>query len=127
MNIVKFFLDEKYGGYSCKNASNIEMCTLGNFLSSEIGCGYPSSFKEWGINDDWGDETNGNLTALEKDGNSILLSDLYSEEESPVALRMTRQQYVKVITDWEEKVCKLKPKEVTITYDNDEFIIETKD
>ena len=57
MDIVKFFLDEKYGGYSYKNASNIEMCTLGNFLSSEIGCGYPSSFKEWGVNDNWGDET----------------------------------------------------------------------
>jgi hypothetical protein len=48
--------------YSYNDASNIEMCTLGNFLTSEIGCGYPSSFKEWGINDDWGDETNGNLT-----------------------------------------------------------------
>ena len=117
MNIVKLFLNEKYGGYSCKNASNIEMCTLGNFLSSEIGCGYPSSFKEWGINDNWGDK---------KDGNYILLGDLFSEEPIPTMLRMTRKQYVQVITDWEEKVCKLKTKEVIITYDNDEFVIETK-
>jgi len=126
MNIVKFFLDEKYGGYSCKYASNIEMCTLGNFLASEIGCGYPSSFKEWGIADGWGDETNGNLTTLKKDGNYILLGDLFSEESIPRMLRMTRQQYVQVITDWQEKVCKLRPKEVLIKYENDEFVIETK-
>ena len=127
MDIVNFFIDENYGGYSCKNASNIEMCTLGNFLSSEIGCGYPSSFKEWGVNDNWGDETNGNLTILKKDGDYILLGDLFSEEPIPTMLRMTRKQYVQVITDWEEKVCKLRPKEVTITYQYDEFKIETKD
>lgn len=127
MNLVKFFLDENYGGYSSKNASSIEMCTLGNFLASEIGCGYPSSFKEWGVNDNWGDETNGNLTMLKKDGNYILLGDLFSEEPIPAMLRMTRQQYVQVIIEWEEKMCRLKPKEVTIIYDNDEFVITTKD
>jgi len=127
MNIVKFFLDEKYGGYNCKDASNIEMCTLGNFLSSEIGCGYPSSFKEWGMNDNWGEETNGNLTVLKKDGNYILLGDLFSEELTPTMLRVTRQQYAQIITDWQEMVCKLKPKEVIIKYENNEFIFETKD
>jgi hypothetical protein len=126
MNIVKFFDDKTYGGYVCKDASNIEMCTLGNFLASEIGCGYPSSFKEWGANDNWGDETNGNLTILKKDGNDILLGDLFSEEVIPKMLRMTRQQYIQIITDWEEKVCKLKPSEVIIKHENNQFIIETK-
>ena len=113
--------------YSYKEASNIEMNILGNFLASDIGCDSSSSFKEWGINDNWGDETNGNITVLKKEGNYILLSDLFSEEEVPTVLRMTREQYGQVITDWEEKVCKLRPKEVIITYENDQFIMDTKD
>ena len=32
-----------------------------------------------------------------------------------------------MIIDWKKKAYKLEPKEVTITYDNNEFIIETKD
>ena len=126
MDFVKLLISSS-GRYSYNGASNIEMNILGDFLASEIGCGYPSSFKEWGINDNWGDETNGNLTILKKDGNYILLGDLLSEELVPTMLRMTRKQYVQVITDWEEKVCKLRPKEVIIKHENDEFIIETKD
>lgn len=113
--------------YSYKEASSIEMNILGDFLASDIGCGGSSSFKEWGVNDNWGDETNGNITVLKKDGSYILLSDLFSEEELPTVLKMTREQYVQVITDWEEKVCKLKPKEVIIKYENDQFVMETKD
>ena len=115
-----------YGSHFYKNASNEKMAILGLFLTSNVGY-YPSSFKEWGINDDWGDETNGNSIALKKENNYILLSDLYSEEKIPTVLEMTRQQYVQIITDWEEKVCKLMPKDVIITYDNDEFVIKTKD
>ena len=126
MDTVQFLLNISDGDYSTKNASNIEMCILGDFLASDIGCNYPSSFKEWGFNDRWGEETNGNLTFLEKHGNYIFLSDLYSEENIPTKLKMTREQYMQVITDWEEKVCKLKPKEVIIKYENDQFIIETK-
>jgi hypothetical protein len=125
MKFIKLIISSS-GHYRYEDASNEEMTILGHFLATDVGY-HPASFKEWGFNDDWGDATNGNLTALEKDDNYILLSDLYSEEENPVALRMTREQYVQAITDWEEKVCKLKPKEVIIKYDNDEFVIETKD
>ena len=120
MEFIKLIISSS-GHYRYEDASNEEMTILGHFLATDVGY-RPSSFEEWGFNDDWGDSTNGNLTALEKDGNDILLSDLYSEEKNPVALRMTRQQYVQVITDWKEKVCKSKPKEVTIKYENDQFV-----
>lgn len=55
------------------------------------------------------------------------MSDLFSDEKIPTVLKMTRKQYVQVITDWEEKVCKRKPKEVVIKHENEQFIIETKD
>ena len=124
MSYVKIIYNKS--SYYYKKASNEKMAILGIFLTSNVGY-YPSSFKEWGTNDDWGDETNGNSIALKKEGDYILLSDLYSEEETPTILKMTRKQYVQVITDWEEKVCKLKPNEVIIKYENDQFIIETKD
>lgn len=124
MDIVKFFLDENYGNYSSQDASNIAMCILGGFLASDVY--HPSSFMEWGLTNEWHDETNGNCTFLKKEGNYILLSDLYSEETVPAVLKLTKEQYKQILTDWEEKVLKLKPKEVTITYENDEFVIETK-
>ena len=126
MEFVKLSLSQNYKNYSYIDASSIKMSILGLFLTDDVGC-HSSSFKEWGINDNWGDETNGNTTVLEKDGNYILLSDLYSEEETPTELKMTQQQFVQILTDWEEKVCKLKPKEVVIKYENDEFFIETQD
>jgi hypothetical protein len=36
MNIVKFFLNVDDNGYVCKNASNIEMNILGDFLASDV-------------------------------------------------------------------------------------------
>jgi hypothetical protein len=124
MEFVKFILS-RGERYDYNGGSNLKMDILGCFLAYDVGCGYPSSLKEWGINDSWGEATNGNITMLEKTGNYILLSDLFSEEEVPTVLKMTREQYVQVITDWEEKGCKLKPKEVIIKHENDQFIIET--
>ena len=126
MEFVKLLLSQNYKGYSYIDASDIKMSILGLFLTDDVGC-HASSFKEWGTNDAWGDSTNGNTTILEKDGNYILLSDLYSQEEVPTVLKITRQQYVQVINDWEEKVCKLMPKEVVIKYENDQFVLDTKD
>ncbi len=86
-----------------------------------------SGFKKWGLTDSWGDACSGNLTALEKDNDYILLTDLYSEEETPTELKMTQEQFVQILTNWEEKVLKLKPKEVIIKHEHNQFIMETKD
>ena len=124
MKFIKLIISSS-GHYRYEDASNIKMSTLGLFLTDDIGCS-PSPFKEWAFNDNWGDACSGNITGLEKENNYILLTDLYSEEETPTELKMTRKQFVQILTDWEEKVIKLKPKEVTITYENGQFIMETK-
>lgn len=125
MNVVKFFLNINHEYYSYQDASNIKMCILGSFLTSDVGF-RPSFFKRYALNDQQ-QYTNANVTALEKQNGYILLSDLYPEEETSTELKMTHAQFIKLLDDWEEKVCKFEPKEVTITYDNDEFVIETKD
>ena len=39
---------------------------------------------------------------------------------------MTLSQYVQLLDEWENKICKEMPKEVIIKHENDQFIIETK-
>ena len=127
MSFVKIIYDNNF--YDYDNANSNTMAILGLFLSSDVGCGLSTwpSFKDWVLNDSLGECLSGNITRLEKEGNYILLTDLYSEEEPPTELKITRKEFIQILTDWEEKVCKLMPKEVIITYDNDEFVIKTKD
>jgi hypothetical protein len=112
------------GGYDCKEATSDAMDTLGLFFSDD--CYNPSSFKDYIFND-WEIYTNSNATALEKKDGYVLLSDMHSEEEIPTVLRMTQGQFIKLLDDWQEKVLNLKPKEAIITYENDQFILETSD
>ena len=129
MRFVKIIYDKS--SYDYDNADSIAMAILGLFLASDVGCGseisiWPS-FKDWALNDSLGTCLSGNITSLEKKDENILLTNLYSEEKIPTVLTISREQFVTLLDDWEEKVCKLKPKEVTITYDNDQFIMKTKD
>jgi len=109
--------------YSYDSASNIKMNILGDFLISDVS--RPSSFINWAL-DTESNHACANLTDLEKENDYIFMTDLYSEEETPTELKITLQQFVRILTDWEEKVLKVKPKEVVIKYENDEFTIETK-
>jgi hypothetical protein len=52
------------------------------------------------------------------------MSDLYSEEEMPTQLKISREQFVALFNYWQETVCKLKPKEVLIKFENGEFRME---
>lgn len=126
MEFVKYirvsYLDHKY--YNYEDASSIIMCILGRFLFSDVGSDI-SFYKEWLLDNKY-NSTGGNITELDRVGNYILLSDAYSEEDVPTKAKMTSAQFLKLLTTWEEKVLKLKPKEVIIKHENDEFIIETK-
>lgn len=130
MSFIKIKLDPSYGDYSYQNGSGIKMDILGIFLSSDVSCklyqSYPS-WQEWALNDKLGMGTSGNITILEKEGDYIFLSDMCSQEEDPTELKMSRRQFVQLLDEWQEKVCKKLPKEVTITYENDKYIIETVD
>lgn len=124
MNIVKFFLDINDGTYSYTHASNIEMTILGRFMTSDVRS-RPSFYKEYALNV-LQQYTNGNSTALEKKNGYILLSDLYPEEGYETQLKMTQDQFLKLLDDWNEKVCKVEPKEVMIKHENGQFVMETK-
>jgi hypothetical protein len=84
-----------------------------------------SFYKEWLLDNEY-NSAGGNITELDRVGNHVLLSDAYSEEDVPTKAQMTSAQFLKLLDDWEEKVCKASPKEVLIKYENGEFVIETK-
>lgn len=119
-----FKLQYNGNSYQYVEATNIKMCILSRFLATDIGC-YSSTFREWATKEHW-KGASGNVTMVEKEGNFMYLSDLYSEEDDPTELKMTVQQFVQLLDDWRDKVCSTKPKGVIIKYENDQFVIETK-
>ena len=126
MNTVRLNLDPSHGHYPARYSSNVEMCILGNFLATDVGCYYWPAFRNFAINT-WEDSTSSNITCLEKEGLYIYLSDLYSEEEEPTRLKIGIAQYIQLLDDWEEKVCKHKPREVLIKEENGQFTVETSE
>jgi hypothetical protein len=131
MEFVRLILDGNYGDYSYKHSSSIEMDIIGCFFTDNVGCKAGTSrhptYQDWARDDSLGSCVSGNMIELEKEGEYIFLQDIYSQESEPTRLKMSRAQLVQLLDEWQEKVCKLKPKEVIIKCENGEFSIETKD
>ena len=123
---VKLVFNEKFGHYYYKGApysSSIGMEILGTFLAYDVVNG-GASFQEWALNKAE-TITGSNSTNLEKEGKYILLSDIYSVEKKPTELKVPLDQFICLLENW-NIICKTKPKEVMIKYENDQFIFETK-
>jgi hypothetical protein len=127
MKYIKLLYDGK--SYNCKDSSSIDMDILGFFFSSDVRLEKDSwpTFKDWALDDSLGMGVGGNITFLEKEGDYVYLTDAYSLEKVPTEVKMTRKQFAQLFDDWQEKVCKHMPKEVIITYDGNQFTIETSD
>lgn len=126
MEFAKLSLNNR-GYYSYQDASNVEMNILATFLTDDIRCSGRTFFKDWLLSNENAWAVSGNATVLEKEGDYIYMTEEYSVEEELTEFKIGIQQLVKLIDDWNEKVCKLKPKEVIIKHENGEFIIETKE
>jgi hypothetical protein len=128
MDFVKLTLSP-YKTYHYQGSSNAKMLILGGFFITDVGCtlgGYPT-YQDWTLDDSLGTGMYSNCTYLKKSNGFVILSDAYSELKRPTQVKITRKQFVQLLDDWQEKVCKRKPKEVTITYDGNQFTIETSD
>jgi len=119
-NFVKLILDINH--YRYQDANTVEMCILGCFLVSDVGCYWPS-FKEWIFNEP-SLYTGGNITNLEKEGDYIIISDQFSEQpDGGPYFKVSKQAFYDLLSDW-EKNCKQKPNEVLIMYDGHKFEIK---
>lgn len=111
------------GCYFEREWSNDEMEVLGSFLSSDVGCYWPS-FKEWAKEE--GDSvTGGNLSYLEKKDNHIIIAYEPHIFGPTTGFKITKQAFIDVLNDW-EKVCEEEPPYILITYDGQQFTVEGK-
>jgi hypothetical protein len=126
MEFAKLRLRREWNRYICIEVSNIKMQIVGFLLSDDVRCN-TLRYKQT-LADNTLRGHGGNFIFLEKEGGYVLLTDMYSEEEEPTELKISQQKFVQLLDDWQERVCKpYKPQEVIIKYENDQFIIETKD
>lgn len=126
MKFVAIKLNQ-WGIYSLKEVPDMKMCILGSFFVDEIGCDDGKFFKDWALKSTESALVSGNSTVLERDRNDILLSDEYPIEPIPTVLKMTVAQFIQLFDEWQEKVVKLRPKEVIIKNDHGLFWMETFD
>lgn len=123
MKYTKLKLNSVWNIYTCTEASDTEMTILGNLLADDVRENV-LSYKQT-IADHTLRGQGGNFTFMEKENGDVLISDLYSEEAIPTEFKINQQSFIHLLDEWQEKVCTHKPKEVIITYDNDQFKIET--
>ena len=122
MNYVKLHYNGR--SYDYHGSNDISMDIIGQFLSSDVGC-YGDVYKTWAL-DSTNIKANGNLIALEKNGNTeIHLTDMYNQNAKPGSFLINIDQFIQLLDDWKEKVCKDKPKAVIIKHDGIDILIET--
>jgi hypothetical protein len=125
---INFYSDD-CKGYSSGGSLGPQMDILCTFLLSDVEQIGMERLRQWAL-DDAQEHMGGNMASLEKEGDSIYVSGSYvcseTEKREWVELQISHQQYLQILDDWENKVRKAKPKQVIITYENDQFTFETK-
>jgi hypothetical protein len=116
---VKIIFKNRHYYYAAGNDIPLEI--LGSLLTDDVGC-YRQIFREW-IDDAQFHNAEGNTTVLNKDGDHIVLGDLFSEQEDEGPfLRMHRDELARILDEW-KGFCQTKPKEILITYNEQGKII----
>jgi hypothetical protein len=132
VDFVKLLLNVDHGCYSYKGSSSIAMDILGLFLISDVRFSEVAFFRAWATANKEDPASKfchiigGNITSLEEEDGYVYFTDASSSEMKPPGLKMSRGQFIKLLDEWQEKVCKHQPKEVIIKHENGEFFIETK-
>jgi hypothetical protein len=141
MDFIKLKRSLESSDYDYCYASSKEMNALGTFLCFDVGFDIDNNteniFHEWAEADKNDPRSKftyaigGNVTFLEElDDGYIYITEAIgslTNKANRNEIKILRQQFIQLLDDWKEKVCKLKPKEVIITYDNDQFSIEIND
>jgi len=122
----RLVIDRDHYYYRFKKTNNFDFFIIFTFLTEGIGYGKnsrASEFKNWIIDIEC-NEYNGNRICMEKEDGIIIIYDQLESELDSGILELTRQQFLKVINNW-EKLCKQNPKEIIVTlHNNGEIIFE---
>jgi hypothetical protein len=124
MKHAKLELNDAWNTYTCTEVSDAEMFILGNMLADDVRDN-ALSYKQT-LADDTLRGQSGNFVCMVKENGFVILSDLYSEKTASTEFRIPLHIFEGLLDDWQEKVCKHKPREVAIKYAGDKFSIETE-
>ena len=118
--------------YWCEESTNFEMYLIGSLFGTDIGCRIDDFFTKW-LEFEYGG-AGGNATTVSfyedpetwevLDRNIVEIRDALDEENGPV-FRMPTKEYKKMVLQW-QALCKLKPKEIIITWDGKKITVEGK-
>lgn len=66
-------------------------------------------------------------TFLATENDTIILSEIHSQEKISPEVKLSRKQLIQLLNDWRDKVCKTMPQYVMIKHVNDKYTIETSE
>lgn len=98
------------------------MYSIGYCLTDDVSYGGGKRRIDW-ILDERYDIGCSNHTFMEKDNDKIIVGDLFTQDSSEAAIWVPTSAMIDLLQQWDE-VCKTKPEEVTIYYENEKFRIE---
>jgi len=108
--------------YLCKKASDRETSILGLLLATDVGFRTDNFFTAW-LDDPTLTGVSSNATMVDlEEGDIIEIRDMLDDETGPV-FRIPKDQYLKMMGLW-KFLCKVKPKEITVTWDGKEITVE---
>jgi hypothetical protein len=136
MEFVKLILEPR--GYYTYNGGSDSAIFVLEMLLSEIGClkNERVSLQDWALADKndphcgFGHCIGTNALFLDEDDNGdIHIVDATGGDSEdiyyiPARIKMSRDQFVKLLDEWEEEVCAYKPREVIVKYDGDRYLVE---
>ena len=99
------------------------MYILGRFLNTDFGLSPSNSFIDW-VKDDTSNSISINWTQLYKENGFIVLSDLYLAEEVQREIKVPAGQFLHILLEWKDKICKEWPKNVILRQENGNFFFE---
>jgi hypothetical protein len=105
-------------------ADILGMYSIGNCLADDVGYGEGQRRIDW-ILDDRYDTGCSNRTFMEKFDGMVAVGDLFTEDPREAALAVPIPVMIDLLQQWDE-ICKTKPEEVTVYYENEKFRIEAK-
>jgi hypothetical protein len=125
MAFIKLMYDPNEKEYCFSSFNSKEnLGILGMFLTIDMKC--QEKFRQL-FYDAKCRAIGGNLTYLEKEKHCVIISDIYVEGNYPINIEISNKEFSKILDIWLDTVCKCTPTEVIITYENDQFTIETKE
>ncbi len=137
MDFIKIEYSDVFKRHIRDNCSSAQMCILASFLTTEVWCFGKKQFKDWAVADKeapnakFGYGLGCNATYLEQadDGFIYIYDGIGGDPGDPEIppLKISCEQFVMLLDEWQKKVLDLNPKSVIIKHENDEFIIETSD